>query len=163
VPREDPDAGGLPGELLPDTGLHGPRSGPAQEQAGGRRGGGLRAVLHGHSRAQARAGGAEEGGRREPLRLPGLRSGSPGRGARLTPFDREFPFDAKLIEQGGKKIELHNEAEAQAVLAALDGAEWKVGGIKKREQRRNPAAPFITSTLQQEAARKLGFSSRRTM
>jgi DNA topoisomerase-1 len=83
--------------------------------------------------------------------------------ARLTPFDREFPFDAKLIEQGGKKLELHNEAEAQTVLAALDGAEWKVRGIKKREQRRNPAAPFITSTLQQEAARKLGFSSRRTM
>jgi DNA topoisomerase-1 len=83
--------------------------------------------------------------------------------ARLTPFEREFPFDAKLIEQGGKKLELHNEAEAQVVLAALDGAEWKVRGIKKREQRRNPAAPFITSTLQQEAARKLGFSSRRTM
>jgi DNA topoisomerase I len=83
--------------------------------------------------------------------------------ARLTPFDREFPFNAKLIEQGGKKIELHNEAEATAVLNGLKGGEWKVAGIKKREQRRQPAAPFITSTLQQEAARKLGFSSKRTM
>jgi DNA topoisomerase-1 len=83
--------------------------------------------------------------------------------ARLTPLDREFPFNAKLIEQGGKKIELHNEAEANAVLTALKGGEWKVASIKKREQRRQPAAPFITSTLQQEAARKLGFSSKRTM
>jgi DNA topoisomerase I len=83
--------------------------------------------------------------------------------ARLTPLDREFPFNAKLIEQGGKKIELHNEAEANAVLNGLKGGEWKVAGIKKREQRRQPAAPFITSTLQQEAARKLGFSSKRTM
>ena len=83
--------------------------------------------------------------------------------ARLTPFEKEFPFNAKLIEQGGKKIELHNEAETNAVLAALKGGEWKVAGIKKREQRRQPAAPFITSTLQQEAARKLGFSSKKTM
>jgi DNA topoisomerase-1 len=83
--------------------------------------------------------------------------------ARLTPLEKEFPFDAKLIEQAGKKIELHNEGEAKAVLDALKGAQWKVAGIKKREQKRNPAAPFITSTLQQEAARKLGFSSKRTM
>src|SRR6266568_7556924 len=83
--------------------------------------------------------------------------------ARLTPFEKEFPFNAKLIEQGGKKLELHNEEEANAVLAALKGGEWKVAGIKKREQRRQPAAPFITSTLQQEAARKLGFSSKKTM
>jgi DNA topoisomerase-1 len=83
--------------------------------------------------------------------------------ARLTPLDREFPFDAKLIERRGEKLELHNEAEAKEVLAALEGASWKVASVKKREQRRNPAAPFITSTLQQEAARKLGFSSRRTM
>src|SRR5438067_1318908 len=83
--------------------------------------------------------------------------------ATLTPTDREFPFAAKLIERDGKKLELHNEAEAQAVLAGLKGAQWKVAGIKKREQKRNPAAPFITSTLQQEAARKLGFSARRAM
>jgi DNA topoisomerase I len=83
--------------------------------------------------------------------------------AKLTPTDKEFPFAAKLIEQGGKKIELHTEAETNAVLAGLQGATWKVGGVKKREQKRNPAAPFITSTLQQEAARKLGFSARRTM
>jgi DNA topoisomerase-1 len=83
--------------------------------------------------------------------------------AKLTPTDKEFPFAAKLIEQGGKKLELHNEAEANAVLAALQGATWKVAEVKKREQKRNPAPPFITSTLQQEAARKLGFSARRAM
>jgi len=83
--------------------------------------------------------------------------------AKLTPTDKDFPFAAKLIEQGGKKIELHNEAETNAVLAGLQGATWKVAEVKKREQKRNPAAPFITSTLQQEAARKLGFSARRTM
>src|SRR5260370_37739871 len=81
----------------------------------------------------------------------------------MTRVEKEVRFKAKLIEQGGKKIELHNEAERSAVLAGLNGGEWKVAGIKKREQRRQPAAPFITSTLQQEAARKLGFSSKRTM
>src|SRR5947209_3778448 len=69
--------------------------------------------------------------------------------AQLTPMDRDFPFAAKLIEQDGKKIELHNEAETQAVLDGLKGASWKVASIKRREQKRNPAAPFITSTLQQ--------------
>jgi DNA topoisomerase-1 len=83
--------------------------------------------------------------------------------ARLTPFEKEFPFNAKLIERAGKKIELKNEADTNQVLADLKGGQWKVAGIKKREQRRQPAAPFITSTLQQEAARKLGFSSKRTM
>ncbi len=83
--------------------------------------------------------------------------------ARLTPLEKPFAFNAKLIEQGGKKIELHNEEETNAVLAGLKGGEWKVAGIKKREQRRQPAAPFITSTLQQEAARKLGFSAKRAM
>src|SRR5437588_625091 len=62
-----------------------------------------------------------------------------------------------------KRIELHNEEAANTVRTAHKGGEWKVASIKKREQRRQPDAPFITSTLQQEAARKLGFSSKRTM
>ncbi|MFM7320989.1 MAG: DNA topoisomerase, partial [Armatimonadota bacterium] len=49
------------------------------------------------------------------------------------------------------------------VLAALEGAAWSVAGIRKSERKRSPYAPFETATLQQEAARKLGFSSRRTM
>ncbi|HEY3284334.1 MAG TPA: type I DNA topoisomerase [Armatimonadota bacterium] len=83
--------------------------------------------------------------------------------ARLTPLDREKPFDARLIEKHGKKLELGKEEEAQQVLRDLEGASYVVSEVKTRRQKRNPAAPFITSTLQQEAARRLGFSAKRTM
>lgn len=104
--------------------------------------------------------------------------------AKLSPTDRSFPFDAKLQQVGGKKAELKSQEDADAVLSRLgfraeqqedgkwaavgDPADagspvWTVGEVRKREQRRNPSAPFITSTLQQEAARKLGFNARRTM
>ncbi|MBI3941480.1 MAG: type I DNA topoisomerase [Chloroflexi bacterium] len=72
-------------------------------------------------------------------------------------------FRAKLIKIGEKDAELHNEGDAQAVLQALEGATYVVDRIKKSERRRGPAAPFITSTLQQEASRRLGFQTRRTM
>ncbi|MSP11424.1 MAG: type I DNA topoisomerase [Chloroflexi bacterium] len=72
-------------------------------------------------------------------------------------------FRAKLIKIGEKDAELHNEGNAQAVLKQLEGATYIVDRIKKSERRRNPAAPFITSTLQQEASRRLGFQTRRTM
>jgi DNA topoisomerase I len=102
--------------------------------------------------------------------------------AQLTPQGREFPFDAKLAQIAGKKAELGSREETEAVLKRLgygltqreDGkwdaspvqqvaADWKVLDVRTREQRRNPAPPFITSTLQQEASRKLGFNARRTM
>ena len=72
-------------------------------------------------------------------------------------------FVANLVERGGEKIDLKTGVEASAVQADLDGAAWKVAGVREREQQRHPDAPFTTSTLQQEASRKLGFSARRTM
>ncbi len=85
--------------------------------------------------------------------------------ATLTPRppDKRFPFEAKFIGRGKEKVQLRNEEEAASIVRDLDGAAYVVDSVKKREQRRNPAAPFITSTLQQEASRKLGFGNRRTM
>jgi DNA topoisomerase-1 len=85
------------------------------------------------------------------------------------PPEKRFPFEAKFIGRGQEKIELRKEEDAQAIVRDLEGDEasepatWVVCTIKKQERKRNPAPPFTTSTLQQEAARKLGFSSRRTM
>jgi DNA topoisomerase I len=72
-------------------------------------------------------------------------------------------FRATLHQIAGKKAELHNEAEATAVVTDLKGAAYIVREVKTRETQRRPAAPFITSTLQQEASRKLGYGVRRTM
>ncbi len=79
------------------------------------------------------------------------------------PPQTRFPFEAKFVGRGKERLEIHNQEEADAVLSDLAGARYIVQGIKQREQKRNPAAPFITSTLQQEASRKLGFASKRTM
>jgi DNA topoisomerase-1 len=76
---------------------------------------------------------------------------------------KKMPFDAALSQYQGKKIELKSQEETDKVLADLRGAEYRVSKVKKSERQRKPYAPFITSTLQQEAARKLGFSSKRTM
>src|SRR5450759_1914878 len=73
-------------------------------------------------------------------------------------------FTAKLHWVDGKKPEIHDEAAAQAILGDLAGRKtFDVTDIKRRERRKNPAAPFTTSTLQQEGAKKLGFGSKRTM
>ncbi|MBI2755346.1 MAG: type I DNA topoisomerase [Chloroflexi bacterium] len=72
-------------------------------------------------------------------------------------------FSASLTERAGTRIELHIGVEAEQVVADLDGAAWRVAEIKEREQQRHPAAPFTTSTLQQEASRKLNFTAKRTM
>jgi DNA topoisomerase I len=76
---------------------------------------------------------------------------------------RKATFTANLLERGGEKIELHTGVEAASVQDELDGAAWSVAGVREREQQRHPDAPFTTSTLQQEASRKLGFTARRTM
>ncbi len=83
--------------------------------------------------------------------------------ARLTQLDSEKAFEARLIERNREKVELANEESTTEMLQALEGAEYRVTSIKKRQRQKNPAPPFITSTLQQEAARKLGFSAKRTM
>jgi DNA topoisomerase I len=81
----------------------------------------------------------------------------------------EGAFDARLVKLDGKKFEqfdLTNEADATAARSALEKAaagKFTVGEVTSRERKRRPAPPFTTSTLQQEAARKLGFSTSRTM
>jgi DNA topoisomerase I len=75
----------------------------------------------------------------------------------------DVTFSADLVSHGGKKLELHTQAETDAALRALAGAAYRVGSIKKREVRRNAPAPFTTSTLQQEASRKLKMRVRRAM
>jgi DNA topoisomerase-1 len=72
-------------------------------------------------------------------------------------------FEATLREKAGEKIELHTEAETQAVVAETGTQPFVVKDVVRGERRKNPAAPFITSTLQQEAARKLRFSASKTM
>jgi DNA topoisomerase-1 len=78
-------------------------------------------------------------------------------------WKKDMTFHAVLQSIRGKKPELTTQADADTVVRALDRAEYVVESVKRREARRNPSAPFITSTLQQEAARKLGFTARRTM
>ncbi len=73
------------------------------------------------------------------------------------------PFIARLSKVGGKKFEPKSEQEAQAGVEAISGQPFVVEQIKKRKRQQKAAPPFITSTLQQEAYRKLGFSAKKTM
>jgi DNA topoisomerase-1 len=73
------------------------------------------------------------------------------------------PFDARLHKIDGKSFTLGDEEAARAVVEGVDGLPFQVSRVKRRERRKNPSAPFTTSTLQQEAAKRLGFSARRTM
>ena len=78
----------------------------------------------------------------------------------------ENTFEAKLHKINNEvldKFAIKNEAGAKKILDALNGADWKVEAIEKKETKRNAYPPFTTSTLQQSAARKLGFSAKRTM
>ena len=75
-------------------------------------------------------------------------------------------FQARLVSVDGKKLDkfdIPDATTAGRLKAALEGGRFKVANIESKAQRRNPAAPFTTSTLQQEASRKLGFSPRHTM
>ncbi len=72
-------------------------------------------------------------------------------------------FRASILRINGKKAELATGEETQAIVDDLDGATWKISEVTRRQTRRRPQAPFTTSTLQQEASRKLGYSVRRTM
>jgi DNA topoisomerase-1 len=79
------------------------------------------------------------------------------------PEKDRLPFLARLFKVRGEDPVLNNEADAQAIVDDLEGATYGVEKVTRRERRRNPAAPFMTSTLQQEASRKLGFNAKRTM
>lgn len=87
-----------------------------------------------------------------------------------------WTLDAKFIPKGARKafpasfygdvdgkIKISNKEQADNILAELEDAEYQVVKVKKGTRRKSPAPPFITSTLQQEASRKLGFQARRTM
>ncbi len=78
---------------------------------------------------------------------------------------REFDskFYGKLIDGKEKKLELKNKEEVDKILESLNKDSFTVSEIKKGSKRRNPAKPYTTSTLQQDASRRLGFSTRKTM
>jgi DNA topoisomerase-1 len=76
------------------------------------------------------------------------------------------PFAARLVSLDGRKLgqfDIPDEKTARAVVSRAEAARWRIASVEKKRVRRNPPAPFTTSTLQQEAARKLGFSATRTM
>ncbi|MDQ6932155.1 MAG: type I DNA topoisomerase [Candidatus Eremiobacteraeota bacterium] len=75
----------------------------------------------------------------------------------------ESVFAAELISRDGEKFEATSRETADEVLAAVAGASYRIASVKQRETRRNAPAPFTTSTLQQEASRKLRLRVRRTM
>ena len=77
-------------------------------------------------------------------------------------------FEANLFKVEDKKVDnkkfrIGNEKEATSIVSDLDGAQWTVQKVEKKDRKRNPAPPFITSRLQQEASRKLGYAPSRTM
>jgi DNA topoisomerase-1 len=87
---------------------------------------------------------------------------------------KDVPFKAYLYSVDGKKVQkekeegkdvftISNATEAHAISEKMQKASYKVASVDKKEKRRNPVAPFITSTLQQEASRHYGFSATRTM
>lgn len=89
--------------------------------------------------------------------------------ATLTPDDVEHLFPAKLHKMGGKKGEINNygfridETRAKELAADAKTKSYVVERVEKRERKQRPVAPFITSTLQQEASRKLRFAAKKTM
>jgi DNA topoisomerase I len=72
-------------------------------------------------------------------------------------------FEGAFYGVDGEKVSLASEEEVQEILGKLSGSNFQVDKVNKRERKRNPAAPFTTSSLQQEAARKLNFRARKTM
>ena len=83
--------------------------------------------------------------------------------AELLAQSSKKPFAAKFFGDQNGKIEITNKEQADAVLAKLEGAAFTVAAVKKSERKRSPAAPFTTSTLQQEASKRLNFQAKRTM
>lgn len=78
-------------------------------------------------------------------------------------LNAEKEFAAKFYGYGNKKTELKSKEEVEQLLSKIKGKRFVVEDVKESERRRNPAPPFITSTIQQEAARKLNFRAQKTM
>jgi len=83
--------------------------------------------------------------------------------AELLPQGGKQSFVAKLARVDDLEPELTSQAQTESHLADMQAAAYSISKIKRGERRRKPSAPFITSTLQQEASRKLGFTAKRTM
>ena len=72
-------------------------------------------------------------------------------------------FEAHFYGKDGKKLEIHSKEEVDTILKGIEKANYIISDIKKSEKKRSPAPPFTTSTMQQEASRKLGFTLKKTM
>ncbi len=83
--------------------------------------------------------------------------------AELSPENKKSTYVTKLAKIDDKDPELGNKEVTEGYLKDLEGAGFVISKIKRSERRRKPSAPFITSTLQQEASRRLGYTARRTM
>ncbi len=83
--------------------------------------------------------------------------------AKLLAASSKKAFAAKLTEVDGQKAEIADKARADEILKRLENAEYVVSALKKSQRKKQPAPPFTTSTLQQEASRRLSFQARRTM
>lgn len=82
----------------------------------------------------------------------------------LCPPSSTKKFTARLFSTAaGKKLEVKNAEQSQAIVQALQGADYTVSSISRGKRKKTPAPPFITSTMQQEASRRLGFTATRTM
>ncbi len=83
--------------------------------------------------------------------------------AKLSQIKGKAAFNAKFYGNAQGKIELSDESTVNGIISAIEGKKFVVTKVKKSEKKRTPAPPFITSTMQQEAARKLGFTTKKTM
>ena len=83
--------------------------------------------------------------------------------AKLKDSESKKEFEARFYGKGGKKQEIHSKEETDEILKNLENAKYMVTDVKKGERKRTPAPPFTTSTMQQEASRKLGFTLKKTM
>ncbi len=83
--------------------------------------------------------------------------------ARLGCGSDDAAFTARFYGKGDKKQELHSKEEVDTVVAAVENAPFEVSSVKRGDKQKSPAPPFITSTLQQEASRRLSMTPRRTM
>jgi DNA topoisomerase-1 len=83
--------------------------------------------------------------------------------AEFRPYGLKPTFTAKLVKVNGEDVSLPNEVTARELASQMRNAVYEVSKVRRNERRRKPAAPFTTSTMQQEASRKLGFPTKRTM